>query len=411
MAFKKNNPGCPCCTVDCDTTCFKATGCLVPAEGATVEVFATGTPGTVLYSGTLDVNGEWCVDLTAHAGTSLSVTISYGGDFQDLTEILLGNPCGRTYEFVLTPVPTAGGGGVAGTINVNVVWCGFGPQPDTDIQILGVNTPPTPNTLLASCTVDSLGNCTFTGIPTGIDIAIFVRMTILGIPYSRTYATWQLECEADVAIVHDAQSVCSSSQTITQIGCGESEEQHCCVTCTPELLPHSLCLTDECAGTSTSTGSDGFNARLCGACESADTTLEYEDSQGITCEFFNNGPGWWGVYQEQDLPGHPFPIGASYIEYRLICEVDHPTLQIRHTVLCQAQDAYGRWKLCRGSNAGTVDSPCWTDLPAESFTCDPFTATFEMPEFTINCTGFPLETNFTRTIPARTITVVEGPCS
>jgi hypothetical protein len=137
-SFKKHNPGCPCCGAACADLCFHVTGCRDDIQNATVNVFVTGSPGTIIATGTTDANGEWCEDLSAYSGSSLSYAVTTPGSaFVAVTAVLIGNWCGRTVEVRLVPGTIAGTPAEAvGTVNVLFTRCdGTTPWASATVEI------------------------------------------------------------------------------------------------------------------------------------------------------------------------------------------------------------------------------------------------------------------------------------
>ena len=121
MPLKKNTPGCPCCTpTGCDVT-FVITACCGPAVGATVTVKDSG--GTTKGTGTTNSSGSVTINLAGTSGQTLYVFVSYDAThYLQYTNVILGNHCGRTYAYTLTPV-TETYGTACGTLTLKTTRC------------------------------------------------------------------------------------------------------------------------------------------------------------------------------------------------------------------------------------------------------------------------------------------------
>ncbi len=99
MAFKHNNPGCPCCE-SCNF-CWSVTKCNGrPAAGAVIKVTVNGS---VVATLTTDSQGHACSDLTPYNGKSLSFAITYLGYQTYTSNTFSGNYCRVNYAATLSP--------------------------------------------------------------------------------------------------------------------------------------------------------------------------------------------------------------------------------------------------------------------------------------------------------------------
>jgi hypothetical protein len=410
VAWRKNNPGCPCCIEDCPETCFRVLGCCAPFEGAAISVFETGAPGTVLESGTTDANGEWCVDLSSYTSLSLSVTVSDVGDFDGLTEVILGSPCGRTFEYTLEPSESTGGG-TSGTLTVTLVdEDGFPVTSGTAYVV----DPADPLDFVASATMNGSGVVTFTGLT--VPFTYFFRG-----PNLQNFPEFTLECEgsadAKYAFLGEGQE-----WTFVGIDCTEPGPRLCCPTCETTTLPESMCLTDP--GGPEAGGSGLFCAEIdCAETEFTATLLGAHyasDCESVWSGGCSNASAY-AVCPRGDIVG---PIGGlSAIAYNMFCTDAGLYLQVDRYLFCESTDAYGNLVRCgelctlAGAPYPFGVKPVFKSsglIAATSVTCSPFSATFDIPSYSINCytkTGFVWVYSGTRSFDARTITVVEGACS
>jgi hypothetical protein len=412
VAWRKNNPGCPCCIEDCPETCFRVLGCCTPFEGATITVFETGDPGTTLESGTTDANGEWCVDLSSYTSLSLSVTISNVGDFDGITEVLLGSPCGRTYEYTLDPTPDTGGG-TSGTLTVTLVdEDGFPVTSGTAYVV----DPANPLSFVASASMGPGGVVTFTGL--AVPDTYFFRG-----PNLQNFPQFTLECEGSADAKYADLGV-GQEWTFVGIDCGEGAPRLCCPTCETTTLAESMCLTDP-GGPESATG--GFEA-YCAEVDCAETeftTMLLGTHYGSDCEsVWNGGCNNASPYAECPRGDKTGPIGGlTAVAYNMFCTDAGLYLQVDRFLYCESTDAYGNPVRCGElCTLGGLPYPFGVKpvfkssglVAATSVTCSPFSATFDIPGYSINCytkTGVIWVYSGTRSFAARTITVVEGPCS
>lgn len=419
MAFKKNNPGEPCCNGEtCPETCFRVLGCCTPFSGATVTVFETGDPGTTLESGTTDANGEWCVDLSSYTSLSLSVTVSDVGDFDELTEVLLGSVCGRTFEYTLDPTEGASSG-TSGKLTVTFLTEGGSPITGavTAGKVLRVDT----SAEVGSAFPDGSGVAVFTGLPIGV--ALFVRSPIGGGGNGQNFdTTFTLTCEGSASAREGDEFGEGQIWSFTSIDCTEGGPRLCCPTCETTTLTESMCLSDPGGPAS------GGSGTSCAEVDCSETTFTatltgthyYSDCESVWTGGCSNA----SRYAECPRGDKTGPIGGlSAIAYNMFCTDSGLYLQVDRFLYCESTDSYGNPERCGElCTLGGLPYPFGVKpvlkssglIAATSVTCSPFSATFDIPGYSINCytkTGVIWVYSGTRSFSARTITVTEGACS
>jgi hypothetical protein len=394
--FKPGNPGCSCCDPACEELCFHVLGCGHDFEGVEIEVFETGVPGTILDSGFTDANGDVCFDMSAHAGDSLSYRAIPPDltDFAELTNVLIGNWCGRTVEVNMPPatiagVPAEGGG----TVNVLFTKCN-GSSPwataTTELKVLF--------DVEDTATTGSDGRAVLEGVADGSS-AYYVRAyrptdgTAFNSP---TFILDPGEC-ADVHIrLTDNDSLpCNPDTecTITIRTCEPGSDaiaKQCCEDCFPDTVSSALEVSDP-----EGVIFDGTGASLC------DFTLDEFVASGGR---FSTG---WGAVR-------------SLFLYSITCSGAGVTLRksfpaFSWTCTITGTDPYGLPYTCYLRETGTGAAPGYDsgEITATSIVCDPFSATFDLPAKTwtyyrIIAGSYDLAHPCgTMTLPAHTITVIE----
>jgi hypothetical protein len=389
--FKPGNPGCSCCDPPCDELCFHAVACGHNYAGVEIRVFATATPGTILASGTTDASGNICFDLAAYAATSLSFRAIPPDldDYGELTNVLLGNWCGRTVEVDIPPATIPGTPAESsGTINVLLTRCdGTTPWSGQTVEIKVLLT------VVASGTTDANGRVAFTVTADGSS-AYYVRSYTTSPTGNLNSATFTLaagQCaDVHMRMTHtglpcnpDTEAVivkrtCSTSTPDTP--------KRCCEHCFPDTLPSVLRVYDVDALGMINTGG-GWS--VSGTC---DAVPIYYNPLGLY--WAANGGAASECFHDFDLGG-----GIIYRQFA------------RFQMTCKP-DAYGNpWiYLKMGAESYKTAAPgeglCYHELevPASSITCDPFAATFDfssLPMAFIPCTGRD------GLFPSQTLTVTE----
>jgi hypothetical protein len=356
-SFKKHNPGCPCCGAACADLCFHVTGCGSDIASATIDVFVTGSPGTIIATGTTDANGEKCFTLSAYSGSSLSYTVTPPGTgFDPKTAVLVGNWCGRTVSVLLTPGTIAGTPSESGgTVNVLLTRCD-GTTPWSG-QLVEIKVS---LSVITSGYTDANGRVTLTITADGSS-AYYIRSYTTAPASQLNSATFILsagECaDAHMRMTNNMLILCNpdTEEVITERTCGGGTpdvRKTCCSYCAPETLASVLSLADP-------------QAHL-GSCVFGSTEVEmtgwftYDDTiwRGFTST---------GIYYTLTCSPTGFTLHKSSGWGVLRCGVSVPTPPFGSytCVLCETGT---------GNEAGYSET-----VSSASATCDPLAMTFNMP--------------------------------
>jgi hypothetical protein len=359
---KKNNPGQPCCAAACDDLCFHVIGCNADIVGATINVFVTGTPGTIIATGTTDANGEKCFALAAYSGSSLSYTVTPPDltDFQARSGVLIGKWCGRTVEVTLPTAVVAGtpaeGGG---TVNVLLTRCD-GTTPWSG-QLVEIKVSLTVET---SGYTDSNGRVTLNVTANGSS-AYYIRSYTTAPASQLNSATFVLsagECaDVHMRMTNNILIPCNPDleAVITERTCtvGTDDAQKlCCSDCFPDTIPRYLDGTDP-----KGIVPDGSTASNC---TFASDTLAFTPS--VTGKIWDaSRPAF---YYSINCTGSGVVLRKVLNAFSLLCRM-------------QGTDGFGLPYTCYLKDTGSAYGPTYDsgDITATSITCDPFSATFDMP--------------------------------
>lgn len=418
--WRKHGPGCPCgCVGGCDNTCFNVTGCCSNISGASVSVFATSTPGTILASGTTDGSGNWCVDLSSYVGTSLSATITATG-YQSATQVLLGSYCGRTYAFPLTPaIPT---GGTSGRLTVTLRDETNTLITSGESRVFRVTNLVTP---IAVANHNGSGQAVFTGLPTGVAL-VFNSGPTSG--SAQTFPEFTLTCEGTAEAKEADEFGEGQTWSFTSVACSDGLPRLCCKECSTTTLTRAMCVSDP-AGPTVTGGLVDIN---CSTASYSGTMAGRVD--GSTCYSLwmhdkGNNSSYTGCdFQVVGYPPPPLTVG---VVYTMVCgqpfgaPSEGVYLKAIRAVYCTSTGPYGGEQRCGAPCRFAVGIPRIIDvvpvvvdsgwIEATSVTCSPFSATFDMPGYSVTCYSFDPANGWvatgTQTFGGRTITVTEGACS
>jgi hypothetical protein len=422
---KKNTPAHPCCGVNCANTCFRVTACGSNANGANVQVYATNATNSILASGNTASNGVVCLGLGNWSTWSLgaSATFGSGNDYTNASTMLLGNPCGRSYTLPLTPATDAATNAEAnGTVNISFDRCDgvtgwANANAEVKVSLSVINSGVT----------DANGHVSITVAADGTN-SYYVRVyrpTDNAPLNSGTFLLAAGKCaDAAMRLSHNATPCNPDTEAVVTVrDCTAGlpgGQRLCCQDCSPDTLPKYLCISDP-------GGPEAYDANQA-YCDCDQFT--YTDTLsgvpfGSTIAVYTGG----SLAVSRTTPPQIIYSGgsqASAISYSMSCGPFLPPasglrLSVSRLYCCSETDAYGRTVIYGCPVAGGWPLFCpiesvvscqkssgWVD--ATSYTCDPFSATFDIPALTLNgyvrggC-GYVL--SGTKTIPARTITVTE----
>lgn len=411
--FKRGNPAYTCCPTLCGNTCWHAlNGCTGGiATGTTIEVYKDGTCGnvtvTVLDCDTgLPISGMF---VNIYEASNIVTPIGGGTTNASGVVVVTGIPSGTTIK--IRTFKSGQGDWITGNIGPVVCSATVTIYHQTD-SILGpcatpptVNLNPTGREVVASGTVNGSGDYC-------VDLSAYVGQTlkwdagflpgcfrqgsgiILGDPCGRTI---------NLVFMPDEIGTCWPYH------CGS---RFCCSACTCPL-PGRMKLFDTVLKPFGSMGPPG-TYHDCGDCD------QYISVSGETIlQRSRNYPVWWDC----DPTWYTGGIGSRQCvpTYTLTCEGSQVFLGTGMCLQCswQNRDAYGNvttiWGCGKGPpiGVGLVYAKCeGAKVAATSLTCNPFSATFDIPAIVADCfvwngwSGTYAECVGTITQPARTITVV-----
>lgn len=398
---KKNTPAKPCgCSVNtCDPTCFTVKACGVNANGATVDVYETNAPSVILATGNTNSAGKVCIDLTNHASKAMSASFSFGSgnDYAAKTTSLLGSPCGRSYTATLTPATDAATNAETnGTVNVTFTRCdGTTPWTNATVEIK------------VSFDVEGTGTTNATGqvsitVPTGVAYYVRAYRPTDNSPLnSGTFTLGAGKCaDALIRRTNDDGTPCNpdTEAVITVRDCTPGEPgglRVCCATCAPDTLPKYLAFSDP-EGQQFTQPPLGGGVAVC---------IKTQVSGTLS---FYTGTSWRNALS-----------GTGNAGLLMKCEAGGIYLEKNMTVYCREASSYGtdcfygkRTLIPSPVPGGCTEAGFYVQrVLATSVTCDPFSATFDMPaqdfpgyywSSTSGCVACG-----TKTVPAHTITVTE----
>lgn len=425
MPFKKNTPGCPCCTpTGCDVT-FVITACCGPAVGASIVV--KDGSGTTKGTGTTNSSGSVTINLAGTSGQTLYATVSYKpAEYEQYTGVLMGNHCGRTYAYTAIPIMETYGTPTCGQMVIQTVQC-------NGTTLLGGKAW----TLLKG----SAGG--WTTYATGTTDATTAKSTITGLTYGGpndyymvrvTDATGTVDSSyiylsttncSVTCVMRMATSIsfpCNYPQdTITyNSGNGVIARRGCSNDCGVTTIPGRLFLTDPAAFLGSYQNYGGFILNKCGGSPVSATVPLVSFGSGLC------GGTWTGqyVYYRPGSEGNPYFM--SSMSYQLFLYPwnggSSPVLTVSPYFKCTGGYAPLNIDPFWGCDCSPIDYGMVTIGPkpppdpwmnwqasASSFTCSPFSATFSIPARTMQCYigGLGGGPSGTRTYPARTITIHE----
>jgi hypothetical protein len=402
---KKNTPAKPCgCSVNtCDPTCFTVKACGVNANGATVDVYETNAPSVILATGNTNSAGRVCIDLTNHASKAMSASFSFGSgnDYAAKTTSLLGSPCGRSYTATLTPATDAATNAETnGTVNVTFTRCdGTTPWTNATVEIK------------VSLDVEGTGTTNATGqvsitVPTGVSYYVRAYRPTDNSPLnSGTFTLGAGKCaDALIRRSNDDGTPCNpdTEAVVTVRDCTPgvpAGDRQCCAPCAPDTIPTPLYLDDPGGWSSFAADTNRPPVECTTVSESCTLTGSL-------------GGSWSGT---MPLPA-PVTLRGGAARYIVTCRSDGVYLSKQVTAWVGFTDPYGY--LCASYLYGTTifgkGQILTYSVKATSVTCDPFSATFDMPEKIVplvRASGLPPNqipiacTNCT--LPPHTITVTE----
>lgn len=399
---KKNGPGkCYCCAIPPCPVCLRVVACSTlttgerfPITGATVSITEFGK-STVLDSGLTNSAGEFCSDKLgpqAAARKDLQYTVSYRPtDYRTASAIIRYPWCGTTTVVGLDP----GVDGVSGTYgNLSVTLR----RNDGSLVTSGQSRIYRPTNLVfpvATSNHNALGIATFFGLPVGEPL-LFNSGPTSGA--SQNFPQFTLTCEGSAQAKEGDEFSVGQTWSFTSIPCNAGDRA-CCETCFPDTLPATLTLTDPAGRVGTILGACSFVSRTVALTYSQTWDFGWQCNGG-------NGAGWG--FRQAGAFGEP-PIKTQYV---MRCTPTGPTLHF-----LTRMDACTLPTGCPPSRTCTcrVALDFCAGIPATSYTCDPFAATFDVPARTYDCV---CESIFdigpgTRpacgpvTVPAHTITITE----
>jgi hypothetical protein len=397
---KKNTPAHPCCGVNCANTCFRVTACGSNANGANVQVYATNATNSILASGNTASNGVVCLGLGNWSTWSLgaSATFGSGNDYTTASTMLLGNPCGRSYTLPLTPATDAATNAEAnGTVNISFDYCDgvtgwANANAEVKVSLSVINSGVT----------DANGNVSITVAADGTN-SYYVRVyrpTDNAPLNSGTFLLAAGKCaDAAMRLSHNATPCNPDTEAVVTVrDCADGlpgGQRICCASCAPDTLPRYLCFTDP-EGRQFTPPPLGGGVAVCSDASVTDTLSYY--------------PGiYWGY----------FLAGSGNASLLMKCEAGGIYLEKNMTVYCRESSAYGtdcyfgkRTLIPFPVPGGCTEAGFYVQrVLATSVTCDPFSATFDMPSQ--DFPGYYWSTTSgcvacgTKTVPAHTITVTE----
>jgi hypothetical protein len=430
--WKKHQPGCPCCAGPCTTT-IHVTACCVAANGATVTVKTAG--GTTVATGTTNSSGDASVVLTGYVGQTLYAFVSYStANYLPYTGVLMGNFCGRTYNYDLQPASDTFCN-TCGTITITTTQC-------DGTTLLGGK----------AWTLQKASAGGFTTYATGTTDATTAKSTITGLTYGGAFDGYRFlatdatggvtgtsilltstNCAAKCLMRMSTSSrfPCTTPQdAITYSGSGSqfTNQRGCAPYCAPVTIPGNLTLYDPQAMPGISAGdvpaqADYYPAyRAFGSCGGAPFTFApcdlysigfgtlYSDGFQINTAGTNNA----GCYPYWDLPIYNYSASVyngDYVilaRYRMSFTSSGPQLQVGriHGAFYDSSHSCNNSNDSSASVLGMQFGTLLTAIAA-SVTCSPFSATFNLPSYTVPLYhfGWPAYLDGSYTFPARTITV------
>jgi hypothetical protein len=406
---KKNTPAHPCCGVNCANTCFRVTACGSNANGANVQVYATNATNSILASGNTASNGVVCLGLGNWSTWSLGASASFGSgnDYTNASTMLLGNPCGRSYTLPLTPATDAATNAEAnGTVNISFDRCDgvtgwANANAEVKVSLSVINSGVT----------DANGHVSITVAADGTN-SYYVRVyrpTDNAPLNSGTFLLAAGKCaDAAMRLSHNATPCNPDTEAVVTVrDCADGEPgglRVCCRACSPDTLPRNITLTDDVGCVP---AGDFFQE-----CEASTGSITAAMHRGwlfcpstMTFQYCGPNSAGWGLAFGRVYSGGIFQPcqafgggGEASVNYAVQCT--DTSIQLSYYIVgaCVFTDSYGN--ICRvtgGTNGNVL---------ADSFTCDPFSATFTVPTFNLTGSNYGVPCA-TLTIPARTITVTE----
>jgi hypothetical protein len=432
--WKKHQPGCPCCAGPCITS-FYVTACCSPASNATVTVKTNS--GTTVTSGTTNSSGVVSLDLSGYTGQTLYAFVSYStANYLPYTGVLLGNFCGRTYNYSLTPVSDTIGGTACGQVIVKTFGCdGTTPYGGINVALYqsGSSSP------IATGTTDATtGIYTFPGLSTSYSYYVKAGPTPRSQP-AQTTSTFTLTCSEKVDFIFNPTYPfvptgisCPASYTLTTLfGGGLTLERGCAPACGTVTVPGFLSLNDPLAP-NVVMGANAYTTfwyKASSPCTGRPFTFQPGDGPPYLNSFggliINTAgttnksctPYWYlemahydnGYYGNCNLMGY----------YAMTLNASGPVLEAARYHSYVIFGPTGDWvSYCNGPGDQNTQYQgfCTTKyfdfryaskilkIAASSFTCSPFSAIFDMPAYDIDTTNSKGEKGVL-TVPARTITV------
>ena len=380
MPNKKNTPGCPCCTpTGCNVT-INVVACCGPASGATVTI--KDGSGTVKGTGTTNSSGSVTISLAGTSGQTLYVFISYDTThYQTYSGVILGNHCGRTYQYTLDTV-TDTYGTSCGQVIVKTFGCdGTTPYGGINVALYqsGISSP------IASGTTDATtGIYTFSGLSTSYSYYVKAGPTPRSQP-AQTTSTFTLTCSEEVDFTFNPTypfvptgTSCPASYTLASLS-GGSYKRSCCATCGSSSIPGVLTLSGvPYSQAYRKRSSDSWS--LTGGCASMKITNGSRFQSPCQRVFWFNDPAYpccSGVIPSANLPAGStwFPNGFAwtYNAVYLLCDRSQIALTLFFgaiTPTCNGAEVY----------AGNAVFNGGVTVAASSVTCSPFAATFNFPD-------------------------------
>lgn len=426
---KKGSPGCPCCSPANCNACITVWGCCKRLANATVQVFACNAPSTILASGTTNSNGIVCLNLSnANTNsTTLCATVSYPDDYLSRTNSLLGFYCGRGYDFTLTEGEAGGGGGagINGKLTVTFKTNSGAAISNAVNGGLQASVVYASNSVVAqNAATNATGVAVFSGLPTTTNY--LVRSPSIPPGTRQNFPTFTLSCEGVATAQEgdefgDGQIWEFNSISCTPVG------RVCCGTCFPNTLPLAFTVSDPSAiWQASSTNS------ACGPPTNGTATINWAPCLSPLQPFCNAPateicgyapPSWTG---STGTPTYTPAVNATSYSgsssYTLWCDSANSTFKLTVAsavecwcTCCQIGLVNGVFVPCadcRQVLKPKTNGASWQTVTATSWTCDPFTATFDLPSQSVTlqpCFGPSCVNSVcpSVTYPARTITITE----
>jgi hypothetical protein len=413
----------------------------VAASGASVTVKTAS--GTVVATATTNSSGDASVALTGYVGQTLYAFVSYSTtNYLTFTGVLMGNFCGRTYNYDLVPVSDTIGGTPCGSITITTVACDGTTILGSKAWTLQKASAGGYTTYATGTTDATTGKSTVTGATYGgaFDGYRFVVTDATGTIAGTAFVLTSTNCVASVVMKMSTASGsrCSTPNdtvTLSAGGSGLIYQRGCAPVCAPVTVPGSLTLYDPQGPYVSRRGQIGFSSNTTyyggSGCSGFAYTFapdSYGTGSGLEINTAKTTNGGCYPYWFLEVDGMPYtydPSGTCYkiAYYRLTFDSSGPLLEVGriHSGFTTVGSASYS---CRGLAATTItyqDGFCApsvggllggqlgniTAVAATSYTCNPFSATFNISSYTIALYsfGYPPAYYGSYTFPARTITV------